>query len=378
MGFVFFSAGEVSGDLSASEVIKILSDKGIKCFGIGGRNMERAGMINITNTDETLTSSVGFSESIKYILPKLRLLRFVVSYLKKNVPYVVVLVDNQGFNLQLAKECKKLGIKTFYYFPPMVSVWGEGAKYKVAKYCDKIFCTFKRDYEIYKEVSDNAFYVGHPLVDRIRNNYSSKENYLKDFKKDTKKVLLLPGSRHQEINKLLPVFLDSVNWLLRDGRGDKLEFYLVVAHPSFMDKVKNEVARRGLEGVIKVYLNNMDYALYDVADVVVASSGTTTLEMAIMGKPTVVTYIVSQLTYLVGRMLVKSRFISLPNILVGEEVFPELLQGAVNPENIANHVMKFLYDPQATDNVKDKLRELNLEGGAAIKVATEIEKTVEN
>ncbi len=377
MGFIFFSAGEVSGDLSAAEVIKILSEKGIRCVGIGGKHMEKAGMVNISNTDETLTSSVGFSESMKFILSKIKLLNTVKKYLKINRPDAVVLVDNQGFNLQLAKEAKKLGIMTFYYFPPMVSVWGEKTKYKVAKYCDKIFCTFEKDYEIYKEVSSNAVYVGHPLVDRIRNNYSSKENYLKDFRENTKKILLLPGSRYQEINNLLPVFLDAIKLMSDKIQNIELEFYLVVAHTSFLEKVKKEIEKRKLDKAIKVYINNMDYALYDIADVVIASSGTTTLEMAIMGKPTIVTYIVSSLTYLIGRMLVKSKFISLPNILIGEEVFPELLQEAVNPENIAKHVKMFLYDSSSTDNVREKLKKLSLEGGAAIKVATEIARALE-
>jgi len=375
MSLVFFSAGEVSGDLSASEVIKLLMNDGVRCVGVGGRHMEKAGMINITNSDETLTSSVGFSESIKFVFPKLKLLNSVVNYLKQEKPDVVVLVDNQGFNLQLAKECKKLGIKTFYYFPPMVSVWGENTKYKVAKYCDKILCTFESDYKVYREVSENAIYVGNPLVERIRDNYSSKHNYLKDFRENTKKILLLPGSRQQEINKLLPVFLDTVSYMIKEN--PELEFYVVVSHPAFSSKVNSEILKRKLGGYVKVYLNNMDYALYDVADVVVASSGTTILEMAVMKKPTIVTYIVSPITYMIGRMLVKTRFVSLPNIMLKEMVFPELLQGDVNPKLISDHIKDFLFNTSATDNIMRKLEKLNLEGGAAVKVADEIRRVLE-
>ncbi|MGC8871178.1 MAG: lipid-A-disaccharide synthase [Brevinematia bacterium] len=367
---IFFSAGEVSGDISASELIKELSKKGIKCTGIGGKFMEEAGMINISGTDESTKSSVGFIESLKFILPKLSLLKKVSNYLKQNRPDLVVLVDNQGFNIPLAKISKQLGLRVYYYFPPMVSVWGEKTKYKIAKYCDKILCTFKDDYKIYKEVSQNAIYVGNPLVDRIKQNYSSKENYLKHFSSDTRKILLLPGSREQEIRSLLPVLLDTVRYV--NNIDKNFEFYLIISHESYSNRIESEIKRKRLDKNVKIFLNQMDYALYDIADAVVASSGTITLELALLKKPTVVIYKISKLTFEIAKRLIKIPFISLPNIILKEKVFPELLQKDVNPKQIFKEIKNFLETDQSLLIEKLKKLEKLVEGGAASRVINEI------
>lgn len=369
---IFFSAGEVSGDISASEIIKELTKRGIKCSGVGGKFMVKAGMVNISGTDESIKSSVGFVESLKFVLPKLFLLKKISNYLKQNKPELVVLVDNQGFNIPLAKECKKLGLKVYYYFPPMVSVWGESTKYDIARYCDKILCTFKDDYEIYKKVSPNAIYVGNPLVDRIKQNYTSKENYLKYFSRNKKKILLLPGSREQEIKTLLPPLIDTVKYI--KSQTEEFEFYLVISHEHYLGYIEKEIKKNYIEKEIKLFINQMDYAIYDIADIVVASSGTITLELALLNKPTIVIYKVSKITFEIAKRLVKLPFISLPNIILKEQIFPELIQKDVNPKRIFNEIKTFLEDDKGVLN--EKLRKLHQEvqGGAVDHVLNEIIK----
>ena len=357
---VFFSAGEVSGDVSASEIILELRKMGVFCSGVGGKMMEGAGMVNITKTDESIYSSVGFLESFKYVFPKLLLLRKVVNYLRKEKPKLVFLVDNQGFNIPLARICKKMGLNVVYYFPPMVSVWNENVKYKIAKYCDKILCTFEDDYKIYREVSENAIFVGNPLVDRVLNCYSSLENYLNLFDSNKKKVLLLPGSREQEIKNLLKPMLETVKFIL-DGKTDIpkdiLEFYLIISHPFFRDYTYKSIKYFGLDGKLKIFERVKDYALYDVCDLAIASSGTVTLELALLEKPVIVVYKISKLTFEIGKRIVKSKFISLPNIILGEKVYPELLQSDVNPILISKIVKDFLDESIAKD-IKGKLRKI--------------------
>ncbi|MCX8028732.1 MAG: lipid-A-disaccharide synthase [Brevinematales bacterium] len=370
---VFFSAGEISGDISASEIIEKLTKMDIECIGVGGKRMEQSGMVNITKTDESLKSSVGITESLRYILPKLSLLVKIKRFLKNNKPDLVILVDNQGFNIPLAKVCKKLGIDVFYYFPPMVSVWDENVKYKIAKYCDKIICTYKKDFEIYKQVSNNVFYVGSPLVDRISKNYSSKEKYLRFFKNNTKKVLLLFGSRHQEINTLTEPILEAVK-LVTSGKTNinpsEIEFYTVLSHPSFASKVSKTIAKLDLVDNIKIFENIRDYALYDISDLAIASSGTTTLELAILGKPTIVVYKVSKITFEVAKRLVKVRFVSLPNIILSDQVYPELLQSDVNPITISKKIEELLTNNTLRKEIINKLNLIKneVEGGAIDKV----------
>lgn len=358
---VFFSAGEVSGDLSASEVIRELTKLGVECVGIGGRKMEEAGMVNITKTDESITSSVGFVESLKFVPYKLFLLSRVKRYLKDNKPDLVFLVDNQGFNIPLARVSKELGLKVFYYFPPMVSVWGENTKYKVAKYCDKIICTFRSDYDIYKQVSDGAVYVGLPFIDRISKNYSSKDKYKNFFKEGTKKILLLPGSREQEIRTLLRPILDVVKLILSGETSidpTKVEFYTIVAHPAYRDYIVGMIEDMKLENIVKVFDNNNDYALLDVCDLAVSASGTITLELALLKKPTIVVYKVSRLTFEIGKRLVKAKYISLPNILLGEKLFPELLQDDVNAKVIVKYIEKTFNNRDTYIDLENRIKKL--------------------
>lgn len=368
---VFFSAGEVSGDLSASEVIEELKKIGIECVGIGGRRMEEAGMVNITKTDESITSSVGFVESLKFVPYKLILLSRVKKYLKENKPDLVFLVDNQGFNIPLARVSKELGLRVFYYFPPMVSVWGENTKYKIARYCDKIICTFKSDYEIYKQVSDGAVYVGLPFIDRISRNYSSKDNYKGFFREDTRKILLLPGSREQEIKTLLKPLLDTARLILLGKTSivpSEVEFYTIVSHPTYKDYIVGMIKDMGLENEIKVFDNNNDYALLDICDVAISASGTITLELALLKKPTVVVYKVSRLTFEIGKRLVKTNYISLPNILLGEKLFAELLQDDVNANTIADYLERILDDKENSSNIESKVKKLMDNSGTIDKI----------
>ncbi len=376
---VFFSAGEISGDISASEIVDVLVKNGIECYGVGGKYMLSKGLKPVVQSDESIKSSIGFVESVKFVLPKFYLLNRIREYLRNNKVDLVVLVDNQGFNIHLAKVCKKMNIPVFYYIPPMVSVWGENTKYTVAKLCDKILCTFEEDYNVYREVTDKAEFVGSPIPERIKINYSSRENYLKDFSKDTIKVLLLFGSREQEIKTLTPPILEFVK-LFKDGilpipevLKNNTEFYTIVSHEAFKKYILDQIRKMNLENYVKIYDNIGDYAIYDVCDFAIASSGTVTLELALMGKPVVVVYKVSHLTFLIGKMLVKKKMISLPNIVLGKKFLPELIQKQVNPIIISEELFRFVSDPNYIQEINDNLKILREKiNGGAVKNTSEI------
>src|SRR6056297_327158 len=183
---IFLSAGEISGDIHGAFLAqKIFSlNENVTLTGIGGEKMEEAG-VNIIE-DLTDKNSVGILEGIPFIYENLKSLYKVKKYLKNNPPDKIVFIDNQGFNLKLAKYVKKLSIPTFYYFAPQLWLWGKKDKNKMTKNLDFILATFKKEYEYYKDADVSVKYIGHPLLDELEAERS---------KKDSLKELVLDGNK---------------------------------------------------------------------------------------------------------------------------------------------------------------------------------------
>lgn len=337
---IFISAGEISGDIHAADLIKEISsiNNNIKFVGLGGQNMLKTNFTPIDN-DNSYMSTVGFTESLRFYNKKLKQLNNAISFLKSNKVDLVVLVDNQGFNIPLAKISHKLGIKTVYYFPPHVSIWGKWNTNVLAKICDLIIVPYYPDYLIYKDKSDKVFYSGSPLVDKI-NNFNFDPNFYNKYNinKNKKIVGLFPGSRFQEIENLLPTMLDAAKILYLNHN---CEVIISLAHPIYKKKILDYINKKGLIDVVKIIENNSYSCIY-ASDVLIMSSGTAVYEASLFRKPVVVCYKVSLLTYLIGKFLVKTNYISIPNILINKEIYPELLQSRFNEKNIIKYTIDFL------------------------------------
>ncbi|NPV01685.1 MAG: lipid-A-disaccharide synthase [Brevinematales bacterium] len=366
----FFSAGEISGDAHASELIGELSAMGRYDFvGLGGKQMFEAGLRSAFGDVSTL-STVGFVESLNFIGKKVRLLRNSVEFLKKNPPAAVILVDNQGFNILLGREAKKLGIPVFYYIPPTVSVWAEWNAPKVAAICDHLICNISADMEIYRRYTENVYYPGHPTVDKIA-KFVPDAGFLKKLGLTPGKpvVSIFPGSRHQELRKLLGIMLDAAKILIE---SDGYQVILPVSHAKFRGTIERAMHARKLDGRIAL-VEDDPYSVMHSASVNIMASGTATLESVLMRRPPVICYRISPISFAIAKRLVKKQMIGLPNIFLDRKVFPELLQRDCNPRKIAQTVRELISPSpelralleQSYDGVRDIVGEPGVSSRAA-------------
>jgi len=335
----FFSAGEISGDAHAAELIREMGKLGdFEFAGLGGKNMFAAGLRSAFGDVSTL-STVGFVETIYFLGKKVRLLNRALGYIKQNPPDAVVLIDNQGFNILLGREAKKLGIPVFYYLPPSVSVWAEWNAPKVAEICDHLICNIEADTHIYRKFSRNVYFPGNPVIDKI-SRFSPDPAFLPNLGLDPAKttVSIFPGSRHQELKKLLNIMLDAAKILI-EKHG--FQVLLPLSHEGYRERIERAIERKKLTGKVTLVADD-PYSVMNASAVNIMASGTATLESVLMRKPPVICYRIFPISFMIGKRLVKKQMIGLPNIFLDKKVFPELLQGACGPENIVRHALRFL------------------------------------
>jgi lipid-A-disaccharide synthase len=282
----------------------------------------------------------------------------IVSFLENEKPDVVLLIDFPGFNLEVAKETKKRGIKVFYFIPPKVWAWGKRRIKKLKSYCNRIFVVFPFEEEFFGKFGLKVTYVGNPLVDIVKPNRKRGE-FLEDFNLKEPFYALLPGSRPSEIRYLLPTLKEFAekfggNWVIPVANTVR-EFF------------KNFRSEN-----VKLVPEEERYNVMHYAEAGVIASGTASLEAAISELPHIVVYKVNRLTYEIAKRVVKIPFVSLPNLIAGEEVVPELLQERFNVGELTLTFSTLLENRERCREVlRSKVKE-KLKGGALKKVAREI------
>ena len=368
---IMISVGEASGDLHGASVAHALKaiQPNIKMFGMGGKAMAEAGVDIVYDIADL--GVIGFVEVIKN-LPRLFKLRDnLVELMEQEKPDALVIIDYADFNMRLAKIAKEKGIPVISYISPSVWAWRKGRAKEVAKIVEKVAAIFPFEAEVYKEAGANVTFVGHPLLDIVKPTMSKPEAY-HCFEADSGKpiVLLLPGSRQQEIISLLPVMLEAGEKIAE--KVPECQFFLPVASTISREMLHSMVEQYK----IKVVLTEKNtYDLMNIGNVAIAASGTVTLEASLLNLPTVIVYKVATFTYLLGKLLIKIPYISLPNIIAGRKVVPELLQYAVTADNIANETIPILLDFRLHENMLQDLAEVKRklgEVGAVERVAREI------
>ena len=275
----------------------------------------------------------------------------LVAEMKKQKPDILVLIDYPDFNWRLAKEAKKMNIPVFSYIPPSAWAWRKGRAKEVAKIADKIVAIFPFELDVYKKAGADISFVGNPLMDNVRASMSREmaaEFFGIDLKEDN--ILLLPGSRKQEIANLLEPMLQAAQ-LIKKERPE-VKFFLPVA--TGIDKKYLE-AKINEYGLTVKLCETKTYDLMNCCDFAIATSGTVTLEAALMGLPSIVLYKMSAITYRIAKIFVKIKYFSLPNILVDKQMLPELLQDEVNGENIARFARDLYKDTESAKKVKEEL-----------------------
>ena len=348
---VFISAGESSGDLHASRLIRELKTRAnVSVEGIGGRRMEEAGA-ELLFPMEGL-SAVGLSE-VLFKLPAL-----IEAYARsrrrwrRRPPHLFVAVDFPGFNLRLCGAARSMGVPVMYYIAPQVWAWGAGRIATLRRVVKSMAVVLPFEEDFFRSRGIPAEYVGHPLVGNTvatvtREAFRDKHG----FAPEAPLVGLLPGSRWHEVERLLPPMLEAFKRLKKRHPACR-------AAVGLADTIAEERARRlarevGLNAVI---VKGETYDLMEGSDVLLAASGTVTLEAALLARPMVVVYKMSRLTYAAARRMVRTDHIGLVNIVAGRRIVPEYVQDAVTPSALHGELESMLFDIDRRNEIVGELR----------------------
>jgi lipid-A-disaccharide synthase len=368
----YIIAGEASGDLHASNLMKQLklldSKADFHCWG--GDLMKDQGAELVRHYRDL--AFMGFTEILFNIRTILRNIKFCKSDILHYKPDALILIDYPGFNMRIAGFAKEAGIKVFYYISPQVWAWKQGRVKKIKQTVDKMFVILPFEKDFYKRFDYNVEFVGHPLLDAI--NDPVYKNNIESFRKtegisDRPVIAILPGSRKQEIAKMLPVMLTVI---------EKFPAYeFVVAAVTCLPKDFYESICSGYN--VKI-IYGKTYLLLSNAKFGLVTSGTATLETALFGVPEVICYKGSSLSFMLAKKLVKINFISLVNLIMEKEVVKELIQKDFNSNNLSTELSKIILEKNSVE-MKLQFAELKKKlggSGASAKTAELIFKDLSN
>lgn len=371
---VFIITGELSGDIHASNVVKELLKiyPDVKIQGIGGENLRAAG-VELVFTNKKM-GAMGISPKI--LFDHIALGEKVVNYILNDYkPDLILMVDYGAFNLNIAKvlKRKKSKAKIFYYIPPQV--WASRKwRINVIKRCvDKVLCIFPFEKEMYEKMGINVHFCGHPLVSQLPKKANRDEFFEKhNLDKSKKLISVFPGSRTFELKNLMNIFLKSAK-LLKKKHPD-LQF-LISQAPNLSDEVYSKYSKSSDFTVVK----GENQEMLAASDALVLASGTVALEASLYQTPMIIAYkgpFILYLVYLLVRCINK---VSLPNIITGKDIVPEIIELGVNPENICYNIEKLLFDTKLrAKNIEDlgevrsKLSDMNSSFEAAHEIKNEL------
>ncbi len=360
----YIIAGEASGDLYGSKLIdEIFSiDKKAEIRFWGGDNMIKSGGYNVKHIKEL--AFMGFYEVLKNIITIVRNINFCKNDIKEFNPDKIIYIDYPGFNLKICKWAKNNGYKNYYYISPQIWAWKENRIKTIKNNIDKLFVIFPFEKEYYqKKFNMEVEFYGHPLIEQIDNFNSSKE-FLKKNKitKEREIIALLPGSRSQEINSMLPIFLTL--------KKHYSNYELIVAG---VKNVNKSVYQPAKDLDVKV-IYNQTYDLLYHSKIAIVTSGTASLECALFNVPQIVCYKTSSISYFIGKSLVNISFISLVNIILKKGTVKELIQNDLTEKNLVNELSNLLNYNGVSDIINEysKIHSMLSIKGTSKKIATSI------
>lgn len=369
---IFIITGEYSGDIHGGRVAEILKQSmaDVQIEGIGGENLQRAGVKLFC--DHTKMSGFGFS--LKMAIDHLQLEKRVVNYIINDYkPDLVLLIDYGTFNLRVAKKLKGSGINVYDYIPPQVWASRKWRIHGIKKFVDKVICIFPFEVDMYKEYGIDVHYAGHPLIKQLPPK-ADKSEFFEKHGLDINRPLvsIFPGSRVLELKFLASTLISGARELQR--RHPEVQFCISHA-PNLKDDIFDKYVKEGEFKIIK----GENQALLSVSDSLILASGTVALEASLYQVPMIIGYKgpwILYLAYLIFRCIKK---VSLPNIVTGEDIVPELIQAKFTKENIARETEKLLYDKTYRTETIEKLghvREKLSEKYSAQEVALCIEQAL--
>jgi lipid-A-disaccharide synthase len=359
-------AGEASGDQHGAKLITAMQKKNPALFfcGIGGLAMKQAGVRILMDASELTV--VGITEvfaKLPAILKGMRTMKRLLNSLK---PDLLILIDFPDFNLHIAAAAKKLGIPVLYYISPQIWAWRRGRVRQIARCVDCMAVILPFEEQFYAENDVKATFVGHPLLD---SPLPPADQVLAGGGEGPVTIGLMPGSRDTEITRHLSIMLDSAR-ILKD-RLKQVTFLVSHAPSVAREQIDMIIAGHPSRMAVEIVSDGVE-TVFKRSDLVVAASGTVTLQAAIHGAPMVIMYKVSPISFLLGRVLVRVSHIGLVNLVAGRELVPEFVQGAASAENIASAVETMLTDRHHLHQLKQQLlalRDVLGGGGASDRVA---------
>ena len=353
----YIIAGEASGDLHGANLIASLKKKDprAKIRAWGGNLMKKQGATLVKHYRDL--AFMGFVEVLLHLRTILRNLRFCKRDIMRFKPDAIILIDYPGFNMKIAKFAHEHGIKVYYYISPQVWAWKKRRVHTIKEVVDKMLVILPFEKDFYDEYRVDAHFVGHPLLDELSKvRYINKNNFVRQNKLNSKKeiIALLPGSRKQEVGRMLEVMLKVV---------DKFPEYqfVVGCAPSLPEEYYKSLI--GNENVQLVF--NKTYQLLQVASAALVTSGTATLETALFYVPEVVCYKGNKISYLIAKNLIKVKYISLVNLVMDKPVVKELIQNDLTPENIEAELKLLLTNHKVQRQLLDDYEDLRYKLGNA-------------
>jgi lipid-A-disaccharide synthase len=365
---ILLVAGEVSGDLHGSHLVEAIQSIApeIQFFGVGGEGLKRVGMKLLYHSQSL--SVVGITEVLLKLRSILKALQGLKESLGRERPDLVILIDFPDFNLRLAKMAHRRGIPILYYISPQVWAWRPKRIKLIARLVKKMIVLFPFEVPLYEAAGVDVEWVGHPLLDTVRPRLP-KEKAFQQFGLDPKRrtIGLLPGSRMHEVERLLPPLLASAHLLQKEIPD--LQFVIPLA-PGIPQTILSSWMKN-ISVPVKV-VEGFTYDVMNLSELLIAASGTVTLEGAILGKPMIIIYRVSFPSYWIARALIRVDHIGLVNLVAEKEIAPELIQKEVNPQRIADEAFRILRDPILSRKMAESMGEVRQklgEPGAAQRAA---------
>lgn len=355
---IALSAGEASGDLLGAHLIEAIRAKrpDVRFIGIAGPKMVAAGCEPLFEQEKLAVR--GYVEVLKRLPEILRIRRQLVHDLKNIRPDVFIGIDAPDFNLGVAEQLKAAGIPTLHYVSPSVWAWKRKRVFKIVQQVNQVLCLFPMEPALYEAAGGKATFIGHPLAQQLPliADKAAARARLK-LADDIPVFAILPGSRVSEIDYMTPIYLHTVRLIWQ--QLPNAQFILPYPTAATRERLQHYLALPEFEKLpIRLQVANADLAC-TAADVVLVTSGTATLEVALCKRPMVISYKISALTYALVRHKIKVPFVGLPNILLGKSVVPELLQHDATPEKLAAALLDWYQQPEKVAQLEQEFTQLH-------------------
>ncbi len=353
---VMISCGEASGDLYAGALVTAMRaiDPAVSVFGFGGATMQAAGARLVG--DYRGFSVTGLVEALRVLPRSWRMLRTLTREAARVRPDVFVAIDFPDFNFRLLPEMRRLGIPVVYYVSPQLWAWRASRIETIKRFVDRMLVIFPFEAALYEKAGVPVEFVGHPLVDLAVAGQDRRAVLTgAGLDPDQPVIALLPGSRPNELSQILPTLVDAA--VLLEQRQPGLQF-LIARAPALADAWFAPVERLRSAGVRHAVLAGVADDVLAAADVVVTASGTATVQAALHGRPMIIVYRLSPLTFAIGRAFVRVHTYGMVNLVAGRPVVPELIQESFTPEAVAREVRRLLTDATHADDMRQGLADV--------------------